>query len=157
MRKSLPTEETFDVDYNGYVTEKILAIGHEMINYRNRLFEPYGVTGKQAMVLGFVVFKCKNNNQITQNDIAKKFCLRASSVNSLLGYLEYRGFIERKVSSEDARAKFVCPSEKSIQIFNKLTACFYSMEKDVIKGFSGEETEQLKNYLTRVYNNVTDL
>lgn len=137
---------------SNYYTEQILRTGHQIILSRNKIFEPYKLTGKQAMALGFICWNKDNN--ITQSDIVKEFKLRAPTINSLLAYLEDGGFITRKESPTDARSKIILPTQKSLDMFNKLKNCAALQEEKIMKGFSDEDKESLKQLFERINTNI---
>lgn len=149
----MPCEFKNNIFNSASNTKKLLGIGHQLLLYRNKIFEPYGVTGKQAMVLTYILFN--KNKHLSQRDIEKEFNLRPSTINSALCYLEDGGFIERTVSQSDARAKRVTATEKGEKIFNDLCACTECQEKTMINGFSESEIKQLNEYLDRIFVNIT--
>lgn len=121
--------------------------------YRNKIFEPYGVTGKQAFILTYILFH--DYSRLTQHDLEKEFNLRPSTINSSLCYLEDGGFIKRTVSESDARAKRVTATEKGKKIFDDLQNCAASQEQTIINGFSEDEVKQFSNYLSRILANIS--
>ena len=149
----MPCETDKNTFYSDTNTKKLLGIGHQLLLYRNRIFEPYGVTGKQAMILTYILFH--GDSHLSQRDIEKEFRLRPSTINSALCYLEDGGFIERTVSESDARAKRVTATEKGEKIFKDLCECTAGQEKAMINGFSEDEIKQLNNYLDRIFANIT--
>jgi DNA-binding MarR family transcriptional regulator len=133
----------------------LMGISHGLNLFQNKIFEPYGITGKQAGILSFLMFN--KDKELTQKDFEHEFNLRPSTINSVLTYLEDGGFISRSVSKTDARAKIVTANEKSKQIFNEIINCTDIQENLIVQGFSAAEQEQLHDFLTRIINNVTNV
>lgn len=131
----------------------LLGISHELILIRNKIFEPFGITGKQAMILTYLLFN--SDKELTQKDFEIEFSLRPSTINSLLNYLEEGGFITRSVSKTDARSKIVTATDKSRQLFKKILKCDEMQERMIVKDFLQEEQDKLHEYLHRIINNIT--
>lgn len=148
------TDEKPNDGCSAYYVEQFLRIAHQLIQNRNKLFEPYDITGKQAMVLSYIMFN--KEKKLKQSDVVKEFQLKAPSINSLLVYLEDSGFIERKECDEDARAKIIVPTKKSMDIFEKLKKCATIQEEILLSGFNEKDIEQLKTILLRIRNNINN-
>ena len=128
------------------------GIAHELNLYRNRVYEPYGITGKQAIILTFISFN--SDKELTQKDFEQEFNLRPSTVNSLLNYLEDGGFLTRTVSNTDGRAKIITAEEKGKRLFDVILNCMQVQDDLIVKGFTEEEQIQLHSYLHRIMNNI---
>ncbi|HHV31442.1 MarR family winged helix-turn-helix transcriptional regulator [Caproiciproducens sp. LBM24188] len=132
----------------------LAGIAHHLALYRNRLYEPHGITGKQAAILTFLCFN--KGKEITQHDIEEEFNLRPSTINSALNYLEAGGFILRTTSKTDARAKIVTETQKAHNLFEVILNERKMEEKLIIQGFSSAEQVQLHDFLHRVINNIIE-
>jgi DNA-binding MarR family transcriptional regulator len=135
-------------------TEASLMFGitHQLGMYHNRVLEPHGITGKQGLVLSYLLFNPAQ--QFTQRDLERKFNLRSSTINSVLNYLEKGGFLKRTVSDEDGRAKIVTATEKGNQMLEIILQLFQEESEMIIKGFTPAEQKQFQGYLYRVMANI---
>ena len=72
-----------------------------------------------------VSFVCRNPGCI-QEDLVRRLCLDKTTVAHHLLKLEEKGFIERRVSEEDARCRLVYPTEKAMQVFPQMHLAYES-------------------------------
>ena len=128
------------------------CIAHELDKYHNKVFGPYGITGKQAAILSFMSFN--SNNKLTQRDFEQEFDLRPSTINSVLNNLEAGGFVTRTVSKTDGRAKIVTAEQKGRELFDVIIGSMQRQNDLVIKGFSQAEQQQLHSFLHRIVDNI---
>jgi DNA-binding MarR family transcriptional regulator len=149
MEKGYRKEEFFKRE-----TSRIFGIGHELGIYRNKVLEPHGITGQQAIILYFLLWN--SEKALTQRDFEYKFNLCSSTINSVLNYLENGGFLKRTVSESDGRAKNITPTSKGREMLPVITALLEKESDMVMKGFTAEEQEQFQNYLHRVLENIKE-
>jgi DNA-binding MarR family transcriptional regulator len=135
-------------------TSLLFMIAHQLNLYQNKILEPYGITGKQATILSFLLLN--PDRRLTQRDFESEFNLCGSTINSVLNYLEKGGFLLRTVSETDGRAKNVKATAKGRQMLAVISELFQRQSDMVIKGFTPEEQRQFQAYLGRVLNNINE-
>lgn len=135
-------------------TSLIFALAHELDLYRNKVLEPYGITGKQAGILSFLL---RNpDKQLTQRDFEYEFNLCSSTINSVLNYLENGGFLKRTISETDGRAKNVTATAKGQKMLDILSELFQKESNMLTQGFTKEEQTQFQDYQYRVLDNIRE-
>ncbi len=133
-------------------TSMMFAITHELELFRNKALETYGITGKQAIILYFLLLNTEK--QLTQREFEYKFNLCSSTINSVLNYLEDGGFLTRIVSETDGRAKNIKATDKGMKMSAVIKEQLQKEMDIVTKGFSEKEQEQFRDYLFRALNNI---
>jgi len=151
----MPMEKTItNREFLKKETSMIFNVAHELDLSRNKVLEPYNITGKQAFILSFLLLN--PDKQLTQRDFEYEFNLRSSTINSVLNYLEKGGFLKRIISETDGRAKKVTATAKGQQMLDILSKLFQKESHMVIKGFTKEEHQQFQDYLYRVLDNIKE-
>lgn len=124
------------------------AIGHYVTRLANALernmdnaLAEFGVTGKQARLLGFIKLKSEKGC-IFQRDIEETFGIRRSSVTSILQNLEKGEFIQRMNDSKDCRSKLVRLTKKGQAVFNKVDKEITRIENEILSLITPTERER---------------
>jgi len=94
------------------------------------------------------------NNGCIQREIAKDCNLEPASVTSVLNSMEKSGLISRTPVKGDKRALEVRLTDKGIEKKKIADEIFIAIENECFKGFSGEEKEVAKDFLTRIHKNI---
>jgi DNA-binding MarR family transcriptional regulator len=130
----------------------IFTIAHELDLYRNKVLEPYGITGKQAVILSYLLRNY--DKQLTQRDFEYHFKLCSSTINSVLNNLEKGGFLTRNISDTDGRAKNVTVTAKGREMSDVIMELFQNESDMVIQDFTKAEQAQFLDYLGRTLDNI---
>lgn len=105
-------------------------------------------------------FHCKyvltvcNNQGLSQDKIAKLMFVNKSNVARQLGYLEEKGYIERRQSGEDKRVYLVYPTRKALALLPRIRRANEEWRESITQGFSEEEKRVLLNLTERLYANA---
>lgn len=142
--------------------ENKIAIGHYVTrlancmerNMDNALAE-FGVTGKQARLLGFIKLKGENGC-IYQRDIENAFGIRRSSVTSILQNLERGDFIQRMNDSNDCRSKLVKLTKKGHAVFNKVDKEIERLENAISILITPAEKERFKELSEKILDLLSE-
>lgn len=87
---------------------------------------------------------------ISQKQLASRVGVDASSLVRLLDILEGRGWIERKVDSEDARSRLVHLTPDGHQQVQYIRELLAKTEADLLDGISDEEVALALDILDRI-------
>ena len=105
---------------------------------------------------GRIMFVIWRNDGISINELAQKTSLGKSTLTSMLDRLEANGYLKRIPSPEDRRKILIMRTEKDksfqdlyIQVSQDMTKLFY-------KGFSKSEIDEFEQYLSRIFDNLTE-
>ncbi len=128
----------------------------DIARFRARLFDrlmsPHGLTTSQAWVLAQLFVE----DNLPQNEIARRMGVGTVTVGGLVERLEARGLVERCVDAEDRRVKRVLLKEAAIPIGRILAACGVEVNKLAFAGMSDDVAQQAMDALVEVRQNLLD-
>ena len=113
---------------------------------RNRIrqnMQEFGLSPGQPKVLRYVAA----NRNCMLKEIAAACDVECATVSRILNNLEEQNMLKRHVVETNKRAL-------SMQILPKETHC-HQVEAESLQGFSEQEKEQFREYLGRMYHNLT--
>lgn len=111
-----------------------------------------GLTMSQARALEYVH---SQGGKTTQKEVEDYLGVSHPTVVGLISRLEKSGFLNCYQDAKNRRNKIVQETEKSQQIADLMYSDMDYTEKQIINGFSEEETEQLRKYLLIIYSNIS--
>lgn len=91
----------------------------------------------------------------SQTELANGLEISAATVAVSLKKLEKGGYIRKTVKEDDCRAHFVQLTEKGKDIVESSRETFHQIDREAVKGFSEEELDALRQYLWRMYDNLS--
>lgn len=109
-------------------------------------------TGGNTSILMYL-FK-HQDREVFQRDIEKHFGLARSTASRVLGLMEKKGLIERKVVERDARLRRILLTEKAFPVTEALRKNAARMEDVMLQGFSERDQQQLATYLNTMKSNL---
>ncbi len=89
----------------------------------------------------------------SQTELAEKMDISPAAVAVSLKKLEKGGYINRQSHAEDNRINHVEVTGKGQEAISVSIQYFKEVESAMLKGFSLEEMERLRNYLERIIQN----
>lgn len=139
------------------VMQDIVSQYHRIIRlhlqHAHAQLEPIGVFPGQAPIM-FVLMK---QSQLTQKEIAKRLCVRAATLTTMLQRMEKSGFIERHTDPQDQRKIRVSLTSHGEKIAKKARGIVQVMESEMFVGLDEEELRILHQLLTVMENNLCQL
>jgi len=90
-------------------------------------------------------------------ELATTISLEVWNVSRLAMVLEERGLIRRQRATKDARAVDVSLTEQGRAVVETIIPIARDYEAIPLRGFSDREKQQFREFLERVYANLTDL
>ncbi len=114
----------------------------------NHVLAPYELTHTQYKIL-MLLFRNKEK-QIRQTDIETHFSMTTPSVTSIIQNLEKKGLLERIQNPDDKRSKLLKLTEQAMSLEKELYALGESIETQVTKNLTAEESKQLIVLLKKV-------
>ena len=112
-----------------------------------------GLTPGQPKILDFLMY----HDGAIQKDIAKFCHIEPASLTAILNGMESKGYVERRNSGKDRRSLHVYLTETGKKYSDRLSREFAKIESEALKGLSEEEVRQLRDLLSRVYENMSDI
>lgn len=112
----------------------------------------YNITRSQWIALCYI----KNNNMITQKQLADKMSLKEPSVVRLLDKMELYGWVNRISSNDDKRMKFLALTDSGKEIETAMLDVAEKFKSDVLNGISPEDLDVFKATLNKMLINIED-
>jgi len=110
----------------------------------------YNITRTQWIALYYI----RNNNMITQKQLADKISLKEPSVVRLLDKMETLGWVNRINSETDKRIKFLNLTDSGQKIETDMLVLAEKFKEDVLNGITVEELDNFKSTLSKMLNNI---
>lgn len=98
----------------------------------------------------------KDHNGSSQKDIARGCHIEAGSLTSVLGRMEEKGMIERKMLNGNRRSLYVFLTEKGEQLQKIVEKEFALLEEKAFDGITEEEREIFMDLFYRIYDNLVE-
>lgn len=127
------------------IAEKIKSKADQNVN-------ELGLNSQQGRMIGYIYEH--QDSGIIQKDLAEVFQRKEASITSMLQGLERKGYIERKVPTDNERQKniYVLPKgENLIQDFNE---AFKDIENSITVTLTESEKDILLSLLIKVNQNI---
>ena len=106
---------------------------------------------------GRILFVLWQNDELSFKELAKKTALGKSTLTSMLDRLEKMGYVERIPSKIDRRMIIIKPTEKNKNLNEKYVQISHKMNGLYYKGFTDEEIDNFENYLSRIFDNLSNI
>ena len=110
------------------------------------------ITGNNAWIIRYLADNEGSN--IYQKDIEEYFTITRSTASRVLSLMEKKELISRESVAIDARLKRILLTDKARQVETLMTEDSLRLEKDLFKGFSQEEIDNLLSYFSRMKDNM---
>lgn len=120
-------------------------------NHFDRQVASLNVTRSQWTMIAVVA----HQPGATQRMIAEALEMSEASAGRLIDRLCAEGLLERRARKDDRRARAVYPTKQAEPLLERLATIAKESEDLMFKGFSEAELAALKDYLDRIYNNVS--
>lgn len=101
-----------------------------------------------------ILFCLSHEEGVTQLELSRRAGLKPPTVSVALKHLEDEGYVVREVDDDDKRAARVYLSEKGHALERENNERFEKVDSEMMRGFTEEETEQLRKMLLRIRDNL---
>lgn len=109
-----------------------------------------GLSLGQPKILDYL----KDHDGSNQKEIAQGCHIEAASLTSVLGRMEERGMIERKMLNGNRRSLYVFLTEKGKKMQTAVERGFSSLEEKAFAGISEEEQKLFMDTFLKIYENL---
>ncbi len=113
--------------------------------------EDYGITTSQWAVLKLLA----EQEQLTQKQIADGLSSDKATVGEIIKLLNKKGYVEKVINDRDKRAFLIKLTTKAKVMVNDLVSKASFVNEIALKGFSDKETEQLRDMLNKIIENLS--
>lgn len=96
----------------------------------------------------------KEHNGVSQKEIARGCHIEAASLTSILGRMEEKGMIERKMLNGNRRSLYVFLTEKGTELQQAVAKEFEVLEEAAFRDISQEERTRFMENFLRIYDNL---
>lgn len=110
-----------------------------------------GLSAGQPKILNYLV----NHKECSQREIALGCDIEPATVSKLLDNMESKGLLERRRLHNDRRSFAIVISDKGRIAQKKWRTHCLAVEADALCDFTEEEKDHLREYLCRMYKNLT--
>lgn len=111
----------------------------------------------QPLLLLMLARANRNNQSLSQNDLAHMIGVSDPTITASLKSLERQGYIKREADPNDLRRKLCVLTEKGEAIAERSRISLDYVDNGMLNGFSQEDKETLCNLLQRVVDNLTEI
>lgn len=87
---------------------------------------------------------------LSQEEMARQLNVNKSSVTRQLAILEEKGYVLRMPDPADKRSLLIYPTEKALQLHDRIFACYDDWSRYLTQDFSPEEKEALSVLMGRI-------
>lgn len=111
----------------------------------------HGLTLTQTRVMGFL---SEMGGQVTQKEIEEDLQVSHPTVVGLVSRMEQKGFLTTRPDPMDRRNKLVELTDKARELDEAIDMTVAQHDAQLLHGFTEEEQETLKEFLSRVSRNL---
>ena len=98
----------------------------------------------------------EGEKEASQKEIQNFMRISHPTVVNILRLMKEKGFIETSTSHEDKRMKIVRLTGKEDKFVKDVISEREEMEKQLVKGLTQKDQENLRWYLKKMYENLTE-
>ena len=114
----------------------------------------YDITPVQTHLL---LYLSRHGGQAPQSEVTAFLKVKPSTANGVVDRMEEKGLLTRSVSPLDARQKLLTLTDRGREQQTLFRAEFEAFEDIMTRGFSPEELEQFRSYLSRILDNLEEV
>ena len=115
-----------------------------------RRLEKYNLVNGQANLLSTI----KENDGVTQNELANIFEVKSSSMSERLNKLENLGYIVRMVDESNMRCKRIYITTNGRKAAVQCNRILNEFENTLYDGFSKKDIKMFEGYLEKIIDNI---
>jgi MarR family transcriptional regulator for hemolysin len=140
-------------DFENSVGYWMIQAAHEYQQAVNEELAPHGITWRQGQVLGYLSLY----GPLSQAELAEYMRVEPPTLVGILDRMERDGWIRRDSDTTDRRRKVIHPTDAAEPVWSKIAACARKVRTRATRGLTAEQLATLKQLLTTIQHNLTDL
>ena len=140
MHRNAPTDVA---DFTGYL---LYRLGHDAARLIERTLGPTGLRARELRVLGFL-----SGEPLSQSALCEISGLDRTTMVAVVDRLEELGLAQRRRDPADRRRQAVTRTPEGKESFDRAAVLLFEAEQDYLAPLDGEEREQLRVLLRRLY------
>jgi len=130
---------------------RLFLVSRAHHNQASRMFGEIGLFRGQPQVL----FKLRDQEGLTQSELAEKLELTPATLTNLLTRMEQAGLIERRTDALDSRCSRIFLTDNGRIKLAQAVEQTQKMDAAAFAGFNPNEQDLLNQFLERIHRNLT--
>jgi MarR family transcriptional regulator for hemolysin len=123
-------------------------------NLLDKRLRPLGLSQAKWMVL---LFLARHGDGLTQKRLSECLGVEGPSLVGTLDRMEADGWVERRVSDADRRAKTIHRTEKAMELTREIKQVAATLRGELLSGIPADEIDKAMNLLTRIKQRVEQI
>ena len=136
---------------------EVIGVLHKVDNQIKRKIDQvalkHDLTGIQAFFLKCIHDK-SSEGDLFQRDLEKMFDIRRSSVSTMIGCVEKKGYIKRESIPTDKHINKIVLTEEGRKKYEEVDADLKEYKHQLLKDFSDEEIDLVYSMLQKISDNT---
>ena len=138
-----------------YATEELVQqIYLDWQNMKRAMLKYYFLTDTQFDAI--MALTAQPDRTLALKDLEKRLFLTQTGVASLTTVMTKRGWMTKKVSSKDKRAKYVTATDKAIRFCGMVGESLANAQRSLTSGLTAEDAQDLCEKLNKAYENMSE-
>jgi DNA-binding MarR family transcriptional regulator len=138
-----------------YIGKVVIDLSHQLKRDIEKAATEHGLTRTQAMLIRYLEVESQKR-EVFQKDVEKEFCIRKSSVTSVIQLLERNGYIIRESVHEDARLKKILLTDKAREVNNIIREGLEKREAKFYQALTSEEVESFFRIMDKISSTIEE-
>lgn len=134
-------------------TTHAVQLGNAITWMKNQKTQFINLTATQGDAIRYIL-KNYDEKLITAADLMKNLQLSQSTVAGIIQRLEEKELITRSVAQSDARISIIHPTEKGMELEEKLKQSAVETEAILLQGMTQEEQTEFNRLLQKALDNI---
>lgn len=123
-------------------------------NLLDKRLRPLGLSQAKWMVL---LFLARHGDGLTQKRLSECLGVEGPSLVGTLDRMEGDGWVERRISQSDRRAKTIHRTDKAMELTREIQQVAASLRSELLQGIPSAEIAQTMNLLNRIKQRVEQI
>ncbi|MDH3354091.1 MAG: MarR family transcriptional regulator [Chromatiales bacterium] len=123
-------------------------------NLLDKRLRPLGLSQAKWMVL---LFLARDGDGLSQKQLSESLGIEGPSLVGTLDRMEENGWVERRISATDRRAKAIHRTDKAIALTEEIKLIAATLRGELLQDIPAIEIEQTMNLLSRLKQRVEQI
>lgn len=121
------------------------------------MFEKKGIVGASNPHILFTLRFNMKDMKATQKELGDMIGISPATVAISIKRMEKAGILCKISDKKDLRRNIITLTQKGVEIADECSAAFGEIDKEMFKGFSQDERDQLKQFYLRMIGNLKSM
>ncbi len=134
-----------------HVGMQVKRVADLLVRISNESMDHTGLTRSQVLVL--FELDCTENKTLSSSQLKERLDVAQPTTWGLVNRLEAKGMVRTFIDPTDARAKLISMTEEGQRAYAMARVRMMDTEAMLLEGLDEAEVDQLKSYLSHLYEN----